>query len=69
MGDARCNCGAITLSLPEKPSKIVVACHCIDCQARSALPLEADIGEPICHDGFGPEGDIAGTAHHNTSKL
>jgi hypothetical protein len=39
MGDARCNCGAITLSLPEEPSKIVVACHCIDCQRRTGAPF------------------------------
>ena len=25
MADARCSCGAVTLSLPEEPSKIVVA--------------------------------------------
>jgi len=28
-------------------------------QARSALPLEADIGGPICHVGYGPLGDMA----------
>jgi hypothetical protein len=39
MGHARCNCGAITLSLPEQPSKIVVACHCIDCQRRTGAPF------------------------------
>jgi hypothetical protein len=39
MRDARCNCGAITLSLPEEPSKIVVACHCIDCQRRTGAPF------------------------------
>ena len=39
MGDARCSCGAVTLSLPEEPSKIVVACHCIDCQRRTGAPF------------------------------
>ena len=39
MGHARCNCGAITLSLPEEPSRIVVACHCIDCQRRTGAPF------------------------------
>ena len=39
MGDARCSCGAVTLSLPEKPSKMVVACHCIDCQRRTGAPF------------------------------
>ena len=38
MDDARCSCGAITLSLPE-PSKLVVACHCIDCQRRTGAPF------------------------------
>src|SRR6516225_2965576 len=36
---ARCNCGSLTLSLPEEPSKIVVACHCIDCQRRTGAPF------------------------------
>src|SRR5260370_12965647 len=39
MGNARCSCGAVTLSLPEEPSKIVVACHCIDCQRRTGAPF------------------------------
>ena len=39
MGDARCSCGAVTLSLPEEPSKIVVACHCVDCQRRTGAPF------------------------------
>ena len=39
MAGARCSCGAVTLSLPEEPSKIVVACHCIDCQRRTGAPF------------------------------
>ena len=39
MADARCSCGAVTLSLPDEPSKIVVACHCIDCQRRTGAPF------------------------------
>ena len=39
MGNARCSCGAVMLSLPEEPSKIVVACHCIDCQRRTGAPF------------------------------
>lgn len=39
MADARCSCGAVTLSLPEEPSKLVVACHCIDCQRRTGAPF------------------------------
>jgi hypothetical protein len=38
MTDARCMCGALALSLPG-PSKMVVACHCIDCQRRSGAPF------------------------------
>ena len=38
MSDARCICGAVTLSLPE-PSRLVVACHCIDCQRRTGAPF------------------------------
>lgn len=39
MGDARCSCGTLTLSLPEEPSTIIVACHCIDCQRRTGAPF------------------------------
>src|SRR6202021_4073925 len=39
MGDARCSCGAVTLSFPEQPSRIIVACHCIDCQRRTGAPF------------------------------
>jgi len=35
---AQCSCGAVTLSLPEA-SKLVVACHCIDCQRRTGAPF------------------------------
>lgn len=38
MSDARCGCGAVALSLPG-PSKLVVACHCIDCQRRTGAPF------------------------------
>lgn len=38
MNKAQCTCGAITLSLRE-PSKLVVACHCIDCQRRTGAPF------------------------------
>jgi hypothetical protein len=38
MVDARCLCGAVSLSLPER-SRLVVACHCIDCQRRSGAPF------------------------------
>jgi len=38
MSDARCSCGALTLSLPA-PSRLVVACHCLDCQRRTGAPF------------------------------
>ncbi|AVA23453.1 MULTISPECIES: GFA family protein [unclassified Rhizobium] len=38
MADARCSCGALTLTLSE-PSKLVVACHCLDCQRRTGAPF------------------------------
>ncbi|MGO7033237.1 GFA family protein [Rhizobium ruizarguesonis] len=38
MADARCACGALTLTLPEQ-AKLVVACHCLDCQRRTGAPF------------------------------
>ena len=38
MIDARCSCGALSLSLPG-PSRLVVACHCRDCQRRTGAPF------------------------------
>src|SRR5262249_10221897 len=38
MSDARCSCGAVALSL-SGPSKLVVACHCLDCQRRTGAPF------------------------------
>ena len=38
MVDARCSCGALTLMLTG-PSKLVVACHCLDCQRRTGAPF------------------------------
>lgn len=38
MINARCSCGALTLTLPG-PSKLVVACHCLDCQRRTGAPF------------------------------
>jgi hypothetical protein len=34
MADARCSCGALTLALAGS-AKLVVACHCLDCQRRT----------------------------------
>ena len=38
MIDARCSCGALSLSL-SGPSRLVVACHCLDCQRRTGAPF------------------------------
>ncbi|WFU84364.1 GFA family protein [Bradyrhizobium sp. CIAT3101] len=38
MIDARCSCGAVSLSLPG-PTNRVAACHCIECQRRSGAPF------------------------------
>ena len=38
MADARCSCGALTLTI-SGPSKSVVACHCLDCQRRTGAPF------------------------------
>ena len=40
MGNARCSCGAVTLSLPAQAGPVVV-CHCIDCQRRTGAPFGA----------------------------
>ena len=39
MANARWSGGAVTLSLPEEPSRKVVACHCLDCQRRTGAPF------------------------------
>jgi hypothetical protein len=46
MTDARCSCGALTLTLPE-PSKLVVACHCLDCQRRTGAPFGVGAFYPV----------------------
>ncbi|MBV8770397.1 MAG: GFA family protein [Hyphomicrobiales bacterium] len=38
MTNARCACGALTLELRGSP-KLVVACHCLDCQRRTGAPF------------------------------
>jgi hypothetical protein len=38
MADAQCRCGALTVRLPE-PSKLIIACHCLDCQRRTGAPF------------------------------
>lgn len=40
MANARCCCGALRLTLPEKPN-VVIACHCIECQRRTGAPFGA----------------------------
>jgi hypothetical protein len=46
MNDARCSCGAVALSLPG-PSKLVVACHCVDCQRRTGAPFSVGAFYPV----------------------
>jgi hypothetical protein len=38
MADARCSCGALTLALQGAP-RLVVACHCLECQRRTGAPF------------------------------
>ena len=38
MAHAQCSCGSITLTLQE-PSKLVIACHCLDCQRGTGAPF------------------------------
>jgi hypothetical protein len=46
MADARCSCGALTLTLAE-PSELVVACHCLDCQRRTGAPFGVGAFYPL----------------------
>ena len=38
MMEARCGCGALTVRVPG-PSRMVVACHCTECQRRTGSPF------------------------------
>jgi hypothetical protein len=46
MADARCSCGALTLTLLE-PSKLVVVCHCLDCQRRTGAAFGVGAFYPV----------------------
>ena len=46
MADARCSCGALTLALSQ-PAKLVVACHCVDCQRRTGAPFGVGAFYPV----------------------
>jgi hypothetical protein len=35
---AECQCGQLTLKLPERPL-LTIACHCLDCQRRTGAPF------------------------------
>ncbi|WP_352902484.1 GFA family protein [Mesorhizobium sp. M0833] len=66
MAEAQCLCGALKLTLRE-PSKLVVACHCVACQRRTAKPFIVGAFYPVnaveisgeatefvhCEDGLG----------------
>ena len=40
MIEARCSCGALTVQAPG-PARLVVACHCTECQRRTGAPFGA----------------------------
>jgi hypothetical protein len=46
MADAQCSCGALTLTL-SGPSKLVVACQCLDCQRRTGAPFGVGAFYPV----------------------
>lgn len=46
MIEARCSCGAVSLLLPG-PTKLVAACHCIDCQRRTGAPFGVGAFYPV----------------------
>jgi hypothetical protein len=46
MTDARCCCGGLTLTLSE-PAKLVVACHCLDCQRRTGAAFSVGAFYPV----------------------
>ena len=46
MIDARCSCGAVSLLLPG-PTRLVAACHCIDCQRRTGAPFGVGAFYPV----------------------
>jgi hypothetical protein len=46
MVNARCSCGALTLTLPDKPGA-VIACHCIECQRRTGAPFGTGAFYPV----------------------
>lgn len=46
MIDARCSCGALALSLPG-PTKLVAACHCLECQRRTGAPFGVGAFYPV----------------------
>ncbi|MGX1323747.1 hypothetical protein AB7M17_007200 [Bradyrhizobium sp. USDA 377] len=46
MIEASCSCGAVSLSLPG-PTRLVAACHCIDCQRRTGAPFGVGAFYPV----------------------
>jgi len=46
MARAQCTCGALTLMLPEA-ARLVVACHCLDCQRTSGSPFGVGAFYPV----------------------
>ena len=50
MIEARCSCGALTLRV-DGPSRLIVACHCTECQRRT--------GSPFGVGAFYPQSEVA----------
>lgn len=44
---ARCACGALTVTLPEDLTPAVVACHCTACQRRTGSPFGVGAYYPL----------------------
>jgi hypothetical protein len=64
MTDARCSCGALTLTL-QGPSKLVVACHCLACQRRTGAPFGVGAFYPV--DAVAISGTATGFARDAAS--
>ena len=69
MPHARCSCGALTLTLPG-PSRLVIACHCLDCQRRTGAPFSVGAFYPVdavaisgTAKQFTRDGDSGGKVH------
>jgi len=46
MAEARCSCGALRLTL-SAPARLVIACHCRECQRRTGAPFGVGAFYPV----------------------